>query len=133
MQFTIDASQLGATIMKELSAFAGATNEIVDHAATTAAKHAVIELNTNSPSLEGRYAKGWKVKVDRRAKHTGFGRVTVHNKTDWQLTHLLEYGHKLVYYGHRTNRRVNPKVHIEPVRKEAYAEFEALIKMGVGK
>lgn len=36
------------------------------------------------------YSKGWRVKVDRRNNYI---KGSIYNATDWQLTHLLEYGH----------------------------------------
>lgn len=64
-------------------------------------------------SQPGRYAKGWtyeKGKRTRNFKCTG----VIRNKTDPQLTHLLEYGHPLVRNG-KVVGNVEPKEHIREV------------------
>lgn len=66
----------------------------------------------------GRYASGWRYRKGRgwKGKMPGF---TVYNETDYQLTHLLEFGHAIVngkgYYG-----RTLGIPHIKPA--ERYAE-----------
>ena len=49
-------------------------------------------VGTDTPN-RGRYAKGWTYSYVTSV----YGTVTVkvHNKTDWQLTHLLEWGHAI--------------------------------------
>ena len=42
----------------------------------------------------GRYVQGWTTEESRGRKGE-YGKA-VWNKTDWQLTHLLEYGHLIV-------------------------------------
>jgi len=55
----------------------------------------------------GRYAKGWRVDVSKEM----FGSfvVTLYNKTDWMLTHLLNNG----YYSVRGKRRIKGDGHID--------------------
>lgn len=67
------------------------------------AEDVVQELHTSpTPILTGDYAKGWTYTQETSA----FGRVSVkvHNKTDWQLTHLLEWGHALKRGGREIGR-----------------------------
>ena len=52
--------------------------------------HTVKELKTSSPKLTGRYAKGWKQKVE--ADGVNGTKLTVYNADAYQLTHLLENG-----------------------------------------
>lgn len=133
MSVRIDAGQLSAAIMAELSKYEGATDEVLDHAAKTAAQHAVMELNAKSPSRTGKYAKSWAVKVGKRAKVGGTATVIVHNKKHYRLTHLLEHGHAKVISGRRLPGNVAAIPHIEPVEQETIREFEELVKMGVEK
>lgn len=84
------------------------------------AKEAVQRLKQTSPVGKGRdageYAKGWTVKrTNDRQK--GLATITVHNKTNYQLTHLLEYGHDLPQGG-----RAKAQPHIEKVEQWSQAE-----------
>ena len=69
-------------------------------------------LKADSPEKTGDYAKGW------RMKKTSKGYI-VHNKTDYQLTHLLEHGHARKGGG----RDVKAKVHIRPAEENAIKAF----------
>lgn len=133
MSVTISPDQLQETINNILRDFVDSTNEAVDDAAKAAADHAAQSLRQSSPSLSGDYARGWAVKIDNKAKKANRARVIVYNRTDYQLTHLLENGHVKVVWGHRTGDRVGPKVHIKPVETKANAEFLARIRAGIGK
>lgn len=129
---SIAPEAFSAAVMAKLEEFNGATQDVVDAAAETTAKHAKNELSANSPALTGSYAAGWRIKKNSKAKKTGRASVVVHNATDYQLTHLLEEGHAKVVWGHRTSGRVAPKVHIAPVEEKAQKEFESLIVSGIG-
>lgn len=75
------------------------------------AKETAGQLKQTSPKLTGDYAKGWGVSTIK-------GRMVVHNKTDYQLTHLLEYGHV-----DRGGGRTAGKAHIRPAEEQAIKEF----------
>lgn len=98
------------------------------------------ELRRNSPKRDkssrnrgtraknwapGSYARSWGqiTTVDNFSEYE----KTVRNKSHYQLTHLLENGHRK-----RNNGFVKPRVHIEPEEKKAeweyYHEIEQLIK-----
>ena len=89
-----------------------------DQACDNVAKEAVAKLKATSPKRTkgrraGRYARGWAIKRD-----PGSHSFTVYNKTDWQLTHLLEYSH-VIRNKKGTYGRTTPKKHIEPVEQWA--------------
>ena len=65
-----------------------------------------------TPALTGEYAAGWAASSEE--DRDGWVESTVHNKTRWQLTHLLEKGHQKFIYGHNTGERVPAYPHIEP-------------------
>lgn len=65
--------------------------EVLQQRAQDAGKQAVKALKHESRKRTGKYAKGWKSTAQRGA--TGV-EVTVHD-TQYQLTHLLEKGHKV--------------------------------------
>ena len=91
-----------------------------------AGKAAVQELKSNSPTKTGSYRKGWRVKKTEKKK--GVIEVTVYNKTDYQITHLLEHGHALVLGG-RTLGRVKAYPHIEPAEEHAINKAETELKI----
>lgn len=85
------------------------------------AKDGVQELKQSSPrrSGGGRYARGWTYKKNKN----GF---VIHNKTDYQLTHLLEYGHDIVRGGKKVGH--SPAIpHIGPV--EEWVNEEAVKRL----
>ena len=89
------------------------------------AKDGVQELKRTSPinkknsAHRGKYRKGWRMDITK-----GFGTVEaeIHNKTDYQLTHLLEKPHLT-----RSGGITVPKVHIAPVEEMCIKEFEQKI------
>lgn len=89
------------------------------------------KLRKNSPKSKnskrsGKYSKGWKVKT-REGK--GFVNVIIYNKTDYQLTHLLENGHLA-----KNGKRVKGIIHIAPIHDELIETYsknvEKIIKRG---
>ncbi len=80
----------------------------------------VSPVNPNKTSHRGKYRRGWTMDIQK-----GFGTVeaTIHNKTDYQLTHLLERPH-VIRNGVGTWGTSTPKVHIQPVEQQCIKEFE---------
>ena len=72
-------------------------------------------LRDKSPKLTGDYSKGWAYK--KQKSNQGMD-VMIYNRTDWQLTHLLEYGH-----AKRGGGRVRAIPHIKPVEEQIHEEF----------
>lgn len=75
-------------------------------------KETVKELKNSSPKLTGRYAKGWKQKVEKNGINGN--KLTVYNSEAYQLTHLLENGHAKVGGGF-----VSGIPHIKPASDKA--------------
>lgn len=75
------------------------------------AKDTVKILKSTSPEQTGSYKKGWGKKKVGSA-------VVVHNRTDYQLTHLLEKGH-----AKRGGGRVRAYPHIGPAEEKAIDEY----------
>ena len=82
----------------------------------TVAKESVQKLKNTSPVKTGSYAKGWGV------KRMGDMDVVVHNRTDYQLTHLLENGH-VIRNKKGTYGRAPAHKHIKPVEEWAIDEL----------
>lgn len=101
--------------------------EATEETANQIGKEAKDELKDVSRSkfkLHGRdtpYYSGWAVKKARKNK--SYYSVKVWNKTNYQLTHLLEFGHAT-----RNGGRTNPIPHIRPVEEKYKKEFEKRLK-----
>lgn len=91
---------------------------------TATAKESVQKLRNTSPKKTGSYAKGWRVKKD------GDMTQTVHNATDYQLTHLLENGH-IIRNKKGTYGRTSGRKHIAPVEEWASEELQNKIERGL--
>lgn len=106
--------------------------EGIDKEAQEISKQAVSELKATSPKRpkSGKYAKGWRVNTK---KGRGFINCTVHNATNWQLTHLLENGHRIMRNGEKVGV-ADAKVHIRPVEQKVINQYqhdvEKIIKNG---
>jgi Bacteriophage HK97-gp10, putative tail-component len=98
-------------IAKQLEQYTEHVEEALEDAKEVVSKELVKDLKRNSPKATGSYAKGWTVKKFRTGN-------VVHNKTDYQLTHLLEHGHAKVGGG-----RVEGTPHIRPAEEKAVKEF----------
>ena len=79
-------------------------------------KESVQKLKNTSPVKSGSYARGWAVKRD------GAMNAIVHNRTDYQLTHLLENGH-VIRNKKGTYGRAPGIKHIAPVEQWASSEL----------
>ena len=90
--------------------------EAINQEAIDVANKGMKELKETSPRRTGKYSKGWRVKTE---KGRGFVNCTIHNATNYQLTHLLEKPHLT-----RNGRRTTPKVHIAPVEEKCIEEFQ---------
>lgn len=102
---------LADEIVKALEEYTNDVTEGIEKEKNNVAKNAVAKLKETSPEDTGDYAKGWRVSdID--------GKKVVHNKTDYQLTHLLEYGHAKV-----NGERVAAQPHIRPVEEKVIKEF----------
>ena len=125
----VKVDQLSKAINEALNEFVNFTEEAVDKGVSETAKAAVKELQNAHPSGSGQfgswdksYNKGWKVmqtKTDKRYHK----KATIHNATDYQLTHLLEKGHAL-----RGGGRTRAFPHIAPVAEKCEDELVRNIK-----
>ena len=81
------------------------------------------------PDGTGKYAKGWTATTEKNRLYTV---VTIHNRTQTGLAHLLEFGHVSANgYGRnfQTDKApVKGRVHIEPVEKELIVQYEREVK-----
>ena len=123
MSKTIKPDQLAKEIEQALADFAGVTEEACEKGVSETANEAVQALRNAHPSGSGvygswdKYNRGWKVmqtKTDKRYHR----KATIHNATDYQLTHLLEKGHAKVNGG-----RTRAFPHIAPVADKCESDL----------
>ena len=112
---------LSDAIVKALAEYTDEIEKGLEVEKKSVADKAVQTLKTTSPKKTGKYAKGWTVSDIK-------GKKVVHNKTDYQLTHLLEYGH-----AKRNGGRVAGKPHIRPVEEKAVNDFTDGVKKVISK
>lgn len=98
-------------IQRMLDGYVKDVDDAVKEVLPKVGKDAVKELKTTSPKRTGKYAKGWKQKVE--TERIG-SKLTVYNSTSYQLTHLLENGH-----ASRSGGFVSGRPHIKPAQDKA--------------
>ena len=116
-----------AQLTAALKEYSNTCEQEIQKAIDDVAKEAKKKLASTSPTgRRGKYRKGWKVTFDRRS---GYYKAHIHSK-EYQLTHLLEHGHRTVLksgkYGIRGSAAARP--HIAAVEQWANHEIEKRIK-----
>lgn len=126
MSKTVEVSLVDKEIMKYLQEYKEDVSDIVEEVSNRVGKKATEELKIKSPTgYRKSYAKGWRLKKDKIGKNKYI--VKIHNKTDYQLTHLLEFGH-----AKRNGERTSPYPHIRPVEEKYKKVFEQEIRKEIG-
>lgn len=133
----IPLDRFAASIENILKEYGDQIQKDVDKAADEATKKGVQMLKATSPVNQdtgtkrkpGRYAKGWRVKKESDVIGS---RYIVHNATDYQLTHLLEYGHPLKRGG-RQYGFANAYPHIAEAEQFMIDYFEQKIREAIQK
>ena len=126
MSNKVKINLLEKEIMKALTEYADDITEVVEKDADKIGKEATEELKQISPKgARKSYAKGWKLKKDKVGKNKYV--VKIHNKTDYQLTHLLEFGHAT-----RNGGRTTAQPHIRPTEEKYSEKFEKELRRDIG-
>lgn len=120
-------SDFNVVLEKALSAYKDDVTKAVPVALKEAGKMAKFEVQLGSPVRTGAYRKGWDVKTEETNISA---RITVHNRTRYQLAHLLEKGHVLYIHG-KKHGSVDAIPHIRPVQERAYEYYEDLLREAI--
>jgi hypothetical protein len=104
-------NDIAAEIQRVLQGYVAGISEQIETDKKEVATELKNYLAHNSPKKSGDYRKGWRVKKSGK-------KYIVHNKTSYQLTHLLEHGH-----AKRGGGRVDARVHIAPAEEMFVREF----------
>ncbi len=121
---------LDAVIGEILTEYADDVNKGLQAAVPKVAKITQQEVKAASPvskytEYKGRYKKGWtatEMTINRMEAD-----YVIHNRTDGQLTHLLEKGHVLKRGGRRVGT-VPAQVHIAPAEEHAIKMMEEAVE-----
>lgn len=120
----IGIDNLADTVAKELESYSQEVTDGVKEEVKQVSDEMVQQLKQASPRNTGKYAKGWKSRVEY--ENAEDIRVRVYNSTKPQLTHLLENGH-----AKQNGGRVSGTPHIGPAEQSAEKKLDAGIKVVV--
>lgn len=123
-QNSVKIDELANVIADELAKYNQEVTDGMKKEIKKAAKECKNEIQQNSPKLTGDYRNGWRVNVSFESEEDI--RVNVHNKTDYQLTHLLEHGH-----AKQNGGRVEGYPHIGPAEQNAEKKLLQNVKVVV--
>lgn len=122
---SLNPGELEKAISNYLNTYAEDIEDDVVECVDQVTKEARNELINRSPKGKGKratpYHKGWSIKLQKKGK----GKYTkvIWNKTNYQLTHLLEFGHTT-----RNGGRTQAIEHIRPVEEEYKVKFVDLLE-----
>lgn len=120
MSKIIEASELQKAVMDYLEDYKEDIDEDVIEVVDEVTKQAKDELKQISPRGKGSrnnpYYRGWAIKLSK--KRTGVYHKVIWNRTNYQLTHLLEFSHAT-----RNGGRTRAIPHIRPVEEKYNVEF----------
>jgi hypothetical protein len=114
-----DIKDLQKEIMNNLNKYSKILAEDVQKAQKETVSTLKDQVKTDSPKRLGDYETGWRIKKEDK-------KLILYNKTDYQLTHLLEYGH-----AKKNGGRVAAQVHIRPAEQTAVTSYLQKIEQAI--
>ena len=126
-QMNVGVNDFSRAVSEMLSDWDEDVMEAVNAAAKETADEAAKALHSAGEfGGTGRYKKGWTVTAKRRNRRDT--EQIVHNKTQYQLTHLLEFGHAT-----RNGGRTKEFPHIGKVADKVPEIFERKLRDMIGE
>lgn len=129
MSKTVRPDELATAILSELKNYDQAVTDGVKKGVRQVAKECRQDIVTGSPVQTGDYKAGWRDKVAYESYSDI--RMRVFNKTDYQLTHLLEHGH--AGPGGTAKGSARPFPHIGPAEQKAEQKLLTRVKVVIKK
>lgn len=115
-------NDLTTQLTAAMKQYTGIISDDIETALKDVGKQTVRRVKELSPKRTGAYKRGWTATIERKS---GTIKVVVHNKK-YQLTHLLEHGHKT-----KSGGKVKAYPHIAPAEEFAEAAAMAAIEKAV--
>lgn len=120
----ISIDKLSTAIETELEKYSQEVADQIKQDVRDVAQECAEDIKREAPKRTGKYRRGWRTEVVYESNEDI--RVIVRNKTAWQLTHLLEFGHAKVNGG-----RVEGRPHIGPPELRAKKSLVGKAKVAV--
>ena len=120
---TVSPEQFGDALKDILTEYRDDVTEGVSKSVESTAKYGQKSLKATSPKRKGKYARGWKVKLEKKRLYTV---ATLYNARPG-LPHLLEHGH-VTRNGKRTYGRTPAHPHIAEVEQTTIEMFERAVR-----
>lgn len=113
--------ELETAIAEILEEYGDDVAEGLRQAVLSVADIAKQEVKAEAPYRTGKYRRGWRVRKDTVDRFRTD--AIIHNRTRYQIAHLLEKGH-----AKRGGGRVEAIVHIAPAEQRAVKNLEEAVK-----
>lgn len=117
MSDRVRIDELAKTVMDGLEEYANLATEDLKKAVKKAGQECKKNVQEKAPVKTGKYKKSWAVKTTKETSNSM--EVTVHSTNQYQLTHLLEFGH-----AKRGGGRTRAFPHIAPAEQIAIEALE---------
>ena len=111
---TIRVDKLDQRIADVLDKYRGLIRDGVEDEMEGAAAIAMRIVRDKSPVRSGKYKKGWKLYREKAKFKSQLQTLTVYNKTQYRLIHLLEFGHQTA-----KGTRTKAYPHVQPAEDAA--------------
>lgn len=111
---TIRVDELDQRIADVLNKYRGMVRDGVEDEMEGAAAIAMRIVRDKSPVRSGKYKKGWKLYREKAKFKSQLQTLTVYNKTQYRLIHLLEFGHQT-----SKGTRTKAYPHVQPAEDAA--------------